>query len=40
MLEILQFIFSDWLHFFGTLLLISCIGSVAEDVIRAFTKRK
>lgn len=39
MLEILQFIFSDWLHFFGTLLLISCAGEVLADIIRSFWRK-
>lgn len=39
MLEILEFIFSDWIHFFGTLLLISCTGSVVSDIVSGFTRR-
>jgi hypothetical protein len=38
MLEILQFIFQDFWHFAGTIILVGVSGSALADVIYSFRK--
>lgn len=38
MKETLEFIFSDWKHFVGLIILILVAAAAAEEVVRAFRK--
>ncbi len=35
MLEILRFIFSEWYIYFGTIILICCIGESVAEIVQA-----